>query len=160
MAMPRLTGVGVLPQRVDFRRDVPRAGLQSGRDQNAGETADTGETNGWATSDAVYDRHEQGLQRRDRWAGFLQHRGWSGTMAETMPSARAMAFGPAPFQAPPKQLGEPPLNYFMRFSAALNEYYRSHGERVGVGPYGSYTEASPMPRSRRGRHFRRTFSLE
>ena len=119
-------------------------------DSQLGEVTETG----WEVADAAYDQHEVGLRRKDRWNGF------QGQRAAHAALLAALRGGPAPFQSPESHLGEPALNYFMRFSAALGEYYRAHGERVGITRY-AYNPGEDSPRARGGAGgFRRTFALE
>ncbi len=170
MAASRLDGAAppnpaaVVPQRVTAPREIQRNGVPSSRGTRAdsvSESTETVETDGWSASDEAYDHHEVAVRRRERWAGFEgRNRGWTPANDETAPLlARARDHGPPPFQAPEQQLGEPALNYFMRFSAALNEFYRAHGERVGVSPYGDSPDAIRGALARRAR-FRRGFALE
>ena len=165
MVAPRVDGAlpgAAQPNRVEFRGEIPKNGVSPVRRDKAdrsGEATETVETTGWSATEEAYDRHEAGIRRKNRWGGFQgRQKGWAFTNADTAPFM-AHARGPAPFQAPPKQLGEPALNYFMRFSAQLNEFYRAHGERVGVSQYGSSPADTPSALARRGR-FRRRFALE
>lgn len=164
MGAPRVDGAGLLPPRVNPRNHLapaeaaPNAQRPRGRQvDRGGEGTATVETHGWQAADEAYAHHEIGLRRKNRWSGFQGRRqGWAN--APTSPGMLGPHGGAAPFRAPDKMLGEPALNYFMRFSAALNEYYRAHGERVGVSMYGFTAGNEPGSILRRAR-FRRRFAL-
>ncbi len=170
MAAPRVDGVvppNVAPSVQPVGVPNPTVNPQSlPRTDSTAESTETVETTGWEAADETYDQHEVGLKRRQKWSGFSgSNRFGLGTSDGSEPTApylaehRAPQSGPGTFQAPPRQLGEPPLNYYMRFSAALNEYFRAYGEKVGVATYGFSPGNEPSVLLRRG-NLRRKFELE
>ena len=157
MAAPRVDGAMIVPQRVNQPKATPPA--KRSRDDSSVEVTSTVETTGWSSTEQAYKKHEIGLRRKNRWSAFQgrqQPPGWAN--APTQPGAW-QPHGPLPFRSPDRMLGEPPVNYFMRFSAALNEYYRAHGDKVGVATYGFTPDTQKMSPLFRRRPFRREFKV-
>lgn len=127
---------------------------RKGADRSKGEKTETVEAKGFEKAEEAY-RHNDVLRRKNGWQGFQGRKGREAYAA----LLEALNPGPKTFVAPENRLGEPTLNYFMRFSAALSEYYRKNGSKVGVSMYAFNPGDDPKSALRRS-SFRRRFMLE
>lgn len=167
MAVSPVDRAGLAPVIPLDRREIPQNGVtpvRNPRSATSPEDTQTAETldEGWAAADELYGEHERGLSRKGRWSSFQGRSGRNWAQADTAPFAPVLRddSGPGRFKAPDKQLGEPALNYFMRFSASLNEYYRQHGARVGVSRYGQSPDVGANVPPKPSLLMRREFDLE
>ncbi len=168
MAAPPILalGAGVSQPRVNEptpKSESPAKGAKSGTSKasgarrastDVGDVTETLETP-WHAAEEAYDQSDAGRARKQRWSGFK-----GSADEETLPFRFGPGFAPPKgFKAPTRFFGEPAINYFMRFSALLHEFYRKHGEEVGVSMYGLSPGDEPSSLLRRTR-FRRRFNLE